>query len=208
MSWCAYVSSADTVNTTIATRMSHQPRASSRYNHHPAVPQTAAMTRQDSAPGSPETNTPKHGITARPVSDMTNIIGTASHVHRLNASTGSGQASVQRGMGSRASQVTFTWRLLKKNVHTAGTRTKITKKKRVMPMTMPVMAADGMAGWPVLALGGRFAKALLMMNGMTAVMQTPMMSQLQEKISNNARAQRRALMEPMPSQISATANRT
>src|ERR1035441_9550158 len=112
MSWGAYGSSADTVNSTIATKMSHQPRASSRYNHQPATPQTAAMTRQNSAPGSPETNTPKHGITARPVSDMTNIIGTASHVHRQSASTGSGQASVQRGMGSRASQVAFTWRLL------------------------------------------------------------------------------------------------
>src|ERR1017187_2515821 len=112
MSWCAYVSRADTVKPPIATRMSHPPRDYRRYNHPPAVPQTAAMTRQDSAPGSPETNTPKDGITARPVSDMTNIIGTASHVHRLNASTGSGQASVQRGMGSRALQLTFTWRLL------------------------------------------------------------------------------------------------
>ena len=43
---------------------------------------------------------------------MTSIIGTANHVHRQNASTGSGQASVQRVTGSRASQVAFTWRLL------------------------------------------------------------------------------------------------
>ena len=32
-----------------------------------------------------------------------------------------------------------------------------------------------------------------------------MTSQLQEKMSNNARAQRRAMIEPMPSQINATA---
>src|SRR6267378_2992484 len=112
MSWCAYVSSADTVNSTIATRMSHQPRTSNRYNHQPATPQTAAMTRQNSDPVRPETNTPKHGITARPVSGITSIIGTANHVHRLIASTGSGQASVQRVTGSRAAQVAFTWRLL------------------------------------------------------------------------------------------------
>ena len=34
---------------------------------------------------------------------------------------------------------------------------------------------------------------------------TPMTSQLQEKISSNARAQRRAMIEPVPSQINATA---
>ena len=44
-----------------------------------------------------------------------------------------------------------------------------------------------------------------MKNGMTAVMKMPMTSQLQEKMSNSARAQRRAMMEPMPSQTSATA---
>src|ERR1035437_546869 len=76
-----------------------------------------------------------------------------------------------------------------------------------MPMTMPVMAPGGMAGWPVLALGGRLANALLMTNGITAVMQMPMMSPLQEKMSNSARAQRRALREQMPSQTSATASR-
>ncbi len=36
-------------------------------------------------------------------------------------------------------------------------------------------------------------------------MTMPKMSQVQEKMSSSARAQRRALMEPMPSQISATA---
>ena len=61
-----------------------------------------------------------------------------------------------------------------------------------MPMTMPVMAAGGIAGWPVLALGGRLANTLAMKNGMTAVMKMPMTSQLQEKMSSSARAQRRA----------------
>src|SRR5271154_2035439 len=74
-----------------------------------------------------------------------------------------------------------------------------------MPTIMPVMTDGGMAGWPVLALGGRLANTLAMKNGMMAVMQTPMTSQLQEKMSSSARAQRRALMEPMPSQTSVTA---
>ena len=43
---------------------------------------------------------------------------------------------------------------------------------------------------------------------MTTVMTMPMMSQLQEKMSSSARAQRRAWMEPMPSQINATASGT
>ena len=78
-------------------------------------------------------------------------------------------------------------------------------KKTTMPTIMPVMAAGGMAGWPVLALGGRFANVLPMTNGMKTVMNMPMTSQLQEKISSSARAQRRSWMEPMPSQTNVTA---
>src|ERR1035441_8883319 len=74
-----------------------------------------------------------------------------------------------------------------------------------MKTIIPVTAAGDIAGWPVLASGGRLANTLAMKNGMVAVMKTPMTSQLQEKMSNNARAQRRALMEPMPSQINVTA---
>jgi hypothetical protein len=73
-------------------------------------------------------------------------------------------------------------------------------------MTTPVIAAGVMAGRPVLGLGGRLANTLPIRNGMVAVRQMPVTSQLQEKMSSSARAQRRASMEPTPSQISATAN--
>ena len=63
-----------------------------------------------------------------------------------------------------------------------------------------------MAGWPVLGSGGRMANTLAIKNGMITVMTMPMMSQLQEKMSSSARAQRRFWMEPIPSQISATAS--
>ena len=61
-----------------------------------------------------------------------------------------------------------------------------------MPMTMPVTAPGGMADWPALGLAGRLANTLAMKSGITAVMKTPMMSQLQEKMRSSARAQRRA----------------
>ena len=42
-------------------------------------------------------------------------------------------------------------------------------------------------------------------NTMATVITIPVISQFQEKMSNNARAQRRALIEPIPSHTNATA---
>ena len=42
-------------------------------------------------------------------------------------------------------------------------------------------------------------------NTMTTIITVPVISQLQEKMSNNARAQRRVLMEPIPSHTNAAA---
>jgi hypothetical protein len=74
-----------------------------------------------------------------------------------------------------------------------------------MPTIIPTIAAAGIAGWPVVPLEGKFASTFGMTNAMKTKTNSPMMSQLQEKMSNNALAQRRAMVEPIPSHTNATA---
>jgi len=74
-----------------------------------------------------------------------------------------------------------------------------------MPTIIPAIAAEGSAGWPAVPLVGKFASIFGMKNAMETKTNIPMTSQLQEKISNNALAQRRAMMEPIPSHTNATA---
>ena len=87
----------------------------------------------------------------------------------------------------------------------AGAKTKkIPKNRNIKTIATPI-APGGIAGWFAVPLDGRFANTLGMTNPMTTSMMMPITSQLQEKMSKSARAQRRAMMEPMPSQISITA---
>ena len=59
---------------------------------------------------------------------------------------------------------------------------------------MPVMAAGGIPGSPISEIAGKFANTLAMKNGMLTVMKMPMTSKaFTEKMSNNARPQRRFL---------------
>ena len=83
--------------------------------------------------------------------------------------------------------------------------TKRTPKITNMKTINVAIAAEGNAGWSVVPLEGKFASIFGMKNTMKTTTTTPMKSQLQEKMSNNALAQRRAMMEPIPSHTNATA---
>ena len=78
----------------------------------------------------------------------------------------------------------------------------------IMESIIIFIAADGSAGWPGVPAEGTFPKIFGNRNAMTITITIPVISQLHEKMSNNARAQRRALMEPIPSHINAAARTT
>jgi len=77
-----------------------------------------------------------------------------------------------------------------------------------MTTITPSITAAGGAAWPAGTVAGKFASTFGMMNAIATISNRPMASQLQEKMSKSARAQRRALIEPIPSQINATAKMT
>jgi hypothetical protein len=74
-----------------------------------------------------------------------------------------------------------------------------------MESSIILIAADGTAGRPGVPVEGTFPKTFGNQNAMPTVITIPVISQLQEKMSINARAQRRALMEPIPSHTNTTA---
>ena len=82
--------------------------------------------------------------------------------------------------------------------------TKKTPKNPSMTMITVVIIPD-IGGWPVDPVAATFARSFGIRNAMAISITIPITSQLHEKISNNARAQRRALMEPIPSHTRATA---
>ena len=81
----------------------------------------------------------------------------------------------------------------------------MTPKTRNMPIIIPVIAAGGSAGWLAVPLEDKFASIFGIKKAMKPKTNSPMTSQLQEKMSNSALAQRRAMMEPIPSHTNATA---
>ena len=74
-------------------------------------------------------------------------------------------------------------------------------------MALQILAAAGSSAWPGGLPALRFVKNCGSMIDQITTATPPMASQVQEKISNRARAQRRARMEPMPSQTIPTAIR-
>ena len=79
---------------------------------------------------------------------------------------------------------------------------------KMMPNTKNItasIAATGITGEVEFEARAAFASIFGIRNTMKKQPPTPINSQAHEKIDSNARAQRRAMMEPIPSQTSATA---
>ncbi|MGP8202113.1 MAG: hypothetical protein ACLQU4_21710 [Limisphaerales bacterium] len=71
-------------------------------------------------------------------------------------------------------------------------------------ITTPIVI-EGIAGWPGAPAVDMPASILGIKIPVKINAATPMMSQIQEKMSNNALAQRRAIIDPIPNHTKATA---
>ena len=74
-----------------------------------------------------------------------------------------------------------------------------------MTIITPAIAAPGIAGWSLVPLEDKFDIIFGTKNAVKIRTNSPRKSQIQEKMSSNARAQRRAIMEPIPSHTNDTA---